>query len=244
MVFELAENRAMSAKEPIVDGAIIRKRRKSLGLSLEELSEKTGISVTYLSRMETGARNISLQNLKTIAQAMGSSSASLLADPSEDVHATQPEQFPGVRFGGIVEAGAFRPDTGMNQDNTYRYIAMAPDPRYPVDSQFAFQVMGDSMERAGIIEGMYVLGIDLYAWERLHGEPGDGKLVIVARTRDHHPERELTVKRLRIFRDRIELHPESGNPAHQPFVSKLPLSEASMEWQIIAVILSASWLFT
>jgi len=145
---------------------------------------------------------------------------------------------------GIVEAGAFRPDTGMNQDNTYRYIAMAPDPRYPVDSQFAFQVMGDSMERAGIIEGMYVLGIDLYAWERLHGEPGDGKLVIVARTRDHHPERELTVKRLRIFRDRIELHPESGNPAHQPFVSKLPLSEASMEWQIIAVILSASWLFT
>lgn len=234
----------------------LRRAREAMNLSQPDLAKRIGASQSLIGQIEAGdvkhtkyifklakALNCSVHDLDPTIEADQQTSPRKPAKSSIDTH-HQPEPFPGIRFGGIVEAGAFRPDTGMNQDNTYRYIAMAPDPRYPIDSQFAFQVMGDSMERAGIIEGMYVLGVDLYAWERLHGEPGDGKLVIVARTRDHHPERELTVKRLRIFRDRIELQPESGNPDHHPFVSKLPLSEDAMEWQIIAVILSASWLFT
>lgn len=181
-------------------------------------------------------------SLVKLAKVLGVTESWLLGT-SEDMSSGDTEPSPGVRFGGIVEAGTFRPDEGLNQDNAWRYVHMVPDPRYPVHEQFAYEVMGDSMEKAGIVHGMYVLAVSSYAWERLHGSPGDGRLVIVSRTRDHTPERELTVKRLRIFMDRFELQPESSNPAHKPFVSKFPLQEEDQEWRIEAVVISASWLF-
>ncbi len=215
----------------------IREEREAQGLSLEALAGNAGLSTGYLSRMEKGERNVSLKNLQKIAEALRVPMAELVGGEA------RAEDHKGVRFGGMVEAGSFRADDGLNQDHVWRYIAMAPNPNYPADEQYAFQVVGDSMESAGIIHGMYVLAVNIYAWERRHGESGDGKLVIVARTRDHRPERELTVKRLRIFMDRVELRPESGNAAHKPFISKLPLKEEDSEWTIQAIVISASWLF-
>lgn len=155
----------------------------------------------------------------------------------------------GVRFGGVVEAGAFRREDGLNQDAERRLIPLPTDPRYPAASQFAFAVVGDSMTEARIYEGMYVLGLDVHAWERIHGEPGDGKLVVVARHRNGDDERELTVKRLRLFRDRMELQPESKNPRHEAIVFPLPHrqdlgQDEEAEARIIAVVLSATWILT
>lgn len=150
----------------------------------------------------------------------------------------------GVRFGGVVEAGTFRPQNDLSQDDDYRMISLPHDTRFPHASQFAFSVMGDSMTRERIFEGMHVLAVEVAIWQRLQGQPRDGQLVIVARTRDGHPERELTVKKLRLFTDRMELQPCSDNPAYRPLVFPLPLQEADhTEAHIIAVVLSATWIY-
>lgn len=150
---------------------------------------------------------------------------------------------PGVKFGGVVEAGAFRSNSTLNQADGYRRIPIAADPRYPVASQFAFSVVGDSMVLAKIFEGMYVLAVDIHEWERLNGEVRDGLRVVVARTRSGEDERELTVKRLRIFRDRFELQPESDDLKHTAIVFPWPPKENDVaEAQIIAIVLSATQL--
>lgn len=95
------------------------------------------------------------------------------------------------------------------------------------------------MTEAGINEGMWVLAVDAYHWQKLYGEPNDGRLVIVTRSRDGDPERELTVKRLRIYRDRIELQPESKNPRHKPVIFQRGSGDEHTEAQILAVVLQA-----
>lgn len=182
------------------------------------------------------------ENIIKLAKVLEVSESWLMGTSNDPGEAPQDAPM-GVRFGGIVEAGAFRREDGSNQEAGLRLIPLPPDPRYPAISQYAFQVMGDSMTEAKIFEGMHVLAVDVHAWERLHGEPGDGKLVVVARQRNGDSERELTIKRLRLFRDRIELRPESRNPAHQAIVFPLPSrQDEEVEASIIAIVLSATWI--
>ncbi len=180
------------------------------------------------------------ENIIKLAQVL-KVNPSWLMGSNDEKELTAPKTQIGLRFGGIVEAGTFRPHNNFDQDEA-PLIEVPADPRYPQSSQFAFKVMGDSMTEAKIFEGMFVLAIDIHAYEKLHGEPQDGKLVIVARTRNGEPERELTVKRLRIFRDRLELRPESLNLNHLPLVFPNPPShDEHQDAQIIAVVLSAIW---
>ena len=52
-------------------GDRIRERRTSLGWTQNELAEKARISSGFLSDVETGKRNVSADNLLSIAQALG-----------------------------------------------------------------------------------------------------------------------------------------------------------------------------
>lgn len=56
----------------------IRKIRKAKGVTLEELSARTGLSVSYLSRMQSDARNVSAKNLRKIADGLEVSPADLV----------------------------------------------------------------------------------------------------------------------------------------------------------------------
>lgn len=49
----------------------IRKLRKERDITLEQFAEMTGISTSYLSRIEKGGRGLSLQNVIKIARALG-----------------------------------------------------------------------------------------------------------------------------------------------------------------------------
>ena len=51
-------------------GQRIRKNRKALGLSQEELAEKIGISSTHMSHIETGNTKLSLPVLVSIAETL------------------------------------------------------------------------------------------------------------------------------------------------------------------------------
>ncbi len=49
-------------------GQRIRKNRKAIGLSQEELAEKVGISATHMSHIETGNTKLSLPVLVSLAE--------------------------------------------------------------------------------------------------------------------------------------------------------------------------------
>jgi DNA-binding response OmpR family regulator len=52
-------------------GAAIRERRKALGLTLSNVSEKTGVSLGYLSQIELGKNSASIETLYKICLALG-----------------------------------------------------------------------------------------------------------------------------------------------------------------------------
>ncbi|MDX2265405.1 MAG: helix-turn-helix transcriptional regulator [Hyphomicrobiales bacterium] len=59
----------MGKTAPMSDNRL-RQIRKDRGVTLEKLAETTGLSVTYLSRVETGKRGITLEGLEKVAQAL------------------------------------------------------------------------------------------------------------------------------------------------------------------------------
>lgn len=61
-------------------GQRIRKFRKALNLSQEELAEKVGISVTHMSHIETGNTKLSLPVLVDIAKALSVQTDELIYD--------------------------------------------------------------------------------------------------------------------------------------------------------------------
>ena len=63
-------------------GQRIKKYRKKKNLSQEQLAEKVNISPTHMSHIETGATKLSLQVLVDLAQALDTSTDSLLFEPT------------------------------------------------------------------------------------------------------------------------------------------------------------------
>ncbi len=53
-----------------VFGSHVRSLRKKAGLSQEEVADKAGIHVTYLSGIERGLRNPTVLNLRRLARAL------------------------------------------------------------------------------------------------------------------------------------------------------------------------------
>lgn len=65
-------------------GETVRQLRKEAGLSQEELARKAGINRTYLSDVERGERNISLQNIVRLATALNTTPGELLSGLPEE----------------------------------------------------------------------------------------------------------------------------------------------------------------
>lgn len=64
-------------------GQQIRNIRKARALTLKQLSERTGYSVSYLSQIENGRANLSLRVLREIAQTLGVPMIDFLASNQE-----------------------------------------------------------------------------------------------------------------------------------------------------------------
>jgi transcriptional regulator with XRE-family HTH domain len=56
---------------PVTTGAIIRSLRKKRGWSLQDLSDRTGLSRSHLGKIETGKTRASVAMLTPIAAAFG-----------------------------------------------------------------------------------------------------------------------------------------------------------------------------
>lgn len=52
-------------------GLKVQQRRKKLGISQEELAYRAGVHRTYIGMIERAERNITLSNIKRLADALG-----------------------------------------------------------------------------------------------------------------------------------------------------------------------------
>lgn len=51
-------------------GVAVKQRRNELGLSQERLAHRAGLHRTYIGDIERGARNLSLENIQRLAEAL------------------------------------------------------------------------------------------------------------------------------------------------------------------------------
>lgn len=70
-------------------GRVIRRFREDVGLSQEALAENSGLHRTYISLVERGHRNISVDALAQIAEALGVYPSRLLSEAERE-----PEEAP------------------------------------------------------------------------------------------------------------------------------------------------------
>lgn len=61
-------------------GRAIKRRRNELGISQEELAFKARLHRTYISDIERGTRNLSLENIEKLAESLDISVSALFAD--------------------------------------------------------------------------------------------------------------------------------------------------------------------
>jgi transcriptional regulator with XRE-family HTH domain len=67
----------------IIVGSNIRLRRHSIGLSQEALADLCGLHRTYIGAIERGERNITVNTLARVADALGCSALDLLIYPDK-----------------------------------------------------------------------------------------------------------------------------------------------------------------
>lgn len=68
----------MAIEIRILFGKMVRQKRLTMGISQEELAFSCGLHRTYISDIERGTRNVSLDNIEKIANALGILSKDLL----------------------------------------------------------------------------------------------------------------------------------------------------------------------
>ena len=76
-------NMVMGGMKTMV-GNNIKRKRKELGLTLKELSTLVNISVSFLSDIENGRSNPSLERLKGIAEGLGCTVSFLIGEINSD----------------------------------------------------------------------------------------------------------------------------------------------------------------
>lgn len=72
-------------------GRAVRRRRRELDLSQEELAERAELHRTYVSSIERGERNPSLENIEKLAKALDTSITRLFTDYGVEVE-DEPER--------------------------------------------------------------------------------------------------------------------------------------------------------
>ena len=73
----------MSSDIAVRFGKAIRSIRHQAGISQEELAERCGLHRTYISDVELGKRNVSLENIERLSQSLNTKLVELFAEVSK-----------------------------------------------------------------------------------------------------------------------------------------------------------------
>ncbi|CAM5656646.1 LexA repressor [Mycolicibacterium aubagnense] len=220
--------------------------RKQKGLSQADLAAEIGIHWTNLSKIENDRSDPGMDRFQQIAGALGVKPADLFSEiegfredgPAYDSAGSQAL----LQFAGEAQAGVWR-DVNIYANDEAQIAAISPDPRYRKARQYVWQVLGDSMDKAGIADGMYVVGADYWEFSERYRPIETGDIVVVERLRFDGQERERTIKRYQRIKGHVVLMPESSNPHHKPIhIPKDGIVEGE-QIKIIAYVSGAFSLF-
>lgn len=203
--------------------------RNSSVPSQEALADLIGVSRATVNRLANDHSKLKRDRAELIARHLGVTTEDLMLNrlPWEAKTSGSPDGDGAVRGRPLgsaivvatVEAGAWREVDEFDQSDP-EWVAVPPDDKYPDATQDVYNVAGDSMnalEPHPITPGSRVVAVR-YDEIAARAPLRDGLVVVVQRSRYDGQERELTVKQVAWFDDRIEFQPRSTNPKHKPIV--------------------------
>lgn len=239
-------------------------------MSQSQLAQQLGITRGAVGQWETGVTEPSDANLRRVAFETGASYEWLATGRGKRREGRGgPDLISSLPLAGTVEAGVFR--TIELENKAPKPSEIRADLRYSDVAQYAWEVRGDSMNSAGIDDGMYLITATAEDFTKRFGRIKGGSYVIVQRLRERDTEHELTVKQYLVRSpssgggakriEEAELRPCSTNMAHKSLFICLQIrspnpSDADFfdeprllepqndgEIQIIGVVLSVVRLF-
>lgn len=223
----------------------IKALREARKLTLEQLAEQVGLSVSYVSRLEKGGRNLSVKHIDAFARAFGVPRERILTEGDDnatftnELRPTDLGELITIKISGKVKAGEFIAIEDLGDWDEPEIIHDTRDPRFPHARHLGFEVEGDSMNALKPRPIMNGDRLSALAYEDIADRYPlrDGMIVVVERTRHGGHEREWSVKQLEIYEDRVEFHPRSTNPRHKPIIVKREHhADDGMTVEIIAIV--------
>lgn len=177
-------------------GSNIKKRRRELGLTLEDLAGALGVSRQTLSRYETGViANIPSEKIEKLAAALDVTPAWLMGWHDCDLQPYQPTR--SIPILGRIAAGL----PLYAEEHIEGYVTTDLNGG---DEYFALRVKGDSMDAAHIFDGNVLI-------IRKQDMVENGEIAVVMIDGD-----DATVKRFYCCGNTVTLMPQSTNPSHLP----------------------------
>lgn len=201
----------------------LEERMAAKKLKASPLATAMGKSDSFVRDILRGKTKVpSAENLDRMAAALGTTTDYLLGktDQAETLGPAVEVSTKPLEYGGRVQAGAFLSiDDYFSQDED----GHIPDfvtthPSYARAKQYAWLVVGSSMDLVDIKDGMWIVGVEYLDYIDQYRDVETGDFVIVERIRAGGHEREVTVKEVRFYRDRMELIPRSSDPSIETIV--------------------------
>lgn len=193
---------------------MLREVRKARHVTLEQLSEAVAISVSQLSRFESGHRKPRLEEAERIARVL-KIDLSELSKGARPSRATQPSKKSEIKSAaviGVVQAGVWTEFENFEDDSVGHDFVPAISGNWSHLPQVAYKVRGESMDTARICDGDYVVAVPYFD---ARAEITNGDIVVVERTRNSATER--TVKIIDVSGSKIILRPSSSDSRFKPF---------------------------
>lgn len=182
----------------------LKEFRDRLGLTLEAMAEKSGFSVSQLSRWESGNNNIPSERLPVLAQNYECRVGEIF-DDGVPIHPLGPQ----LNVIGEVAAGIWREAVEWPREDWLTFYGRS-DVTVPLDQRFGLRIIGESMNQ------LYPHGTIVECVKLLGGaELVNGKRVAVLRQREDG-EYETTVKEYLVDAAGVGwLWPRSSHPEFQ-----------------------------
>lgn len=199
--------------EKNVIGENIRRRRRELGMTLEELAGRVGVSRQTLSRYETGViGNIPPEKVERMAEALSVTPAVLMGWQQPELAPYRPTHT--IPILGRISAGL--PLYAEEQIEGYVTTDLNGGDEY-----FALRVKGDSMDAAHIFEGDVLI-------IRKQDMVENGEIAVVMIDGD-----DATVKRFYCCGGNVTLMPQSTNPRHLPQIYDMARTQVRVLGKVV-----------
>ena len=183
-------------------GELIEKRRKELGLTLEEVGNYVGVGKSTVKKWETGyISNMRRDKISLLSKILQISPTELIGDYSDDIY-SQFDNISPIRTQRIPLLGEIACGKPIYCDEDREsYVEVGADIR----ADFCLRAKGDSMIGARIMDGDIV-----FIREQPIVENGEIAAVII--------DDEATLKRVYYYKDSGKLILQAENPKYSPLV--------------------------